>query len=175
MSDVSIRFYEPGDASALAEAARESTREVFPWLPWCHPGYSLDHARDWIGKQIELRRNGIEFAFAVFEGDRFAGGCGINTIRELHRYANLGYWTRTSATGRGCATAAVKQLATWTFAHTDLIRLEIVIAVGNDGSQRVAEKSGARREGVLRDRLLLHGKPVDAIMNSIVRSEWPAS
>jgi RimJ/RimL family protein N-acetyltransferase len=171
---ISIRFYEPGDAPALFEAARESTREIHPWLPWCHPDYSLDHANTWITRQIDMRDRGLEYAFAVFDGDRFVGGCGINTIRELHRYANLGYWTRTSAVGKGAATAAVRLLATWAFANTNLIRLEIVVAIGNDGSQRVAEKSGARLEGVLRDRLLLHGKPVDAIMNSIVRSEWPS-
>ena len=159
------------DAAALAEAARESWREVSRWLPWCHPEYSLADARDWIAKQVENRARGIEFEFAVLEGDRFIGGCGLNTINALHRYANLGYWIRTSAAGHGCATAAVRLLARWAFANTALERLEIVVAVGNDTSQRVAEKSGAKREAVLRARLTLRDQQIDAIMNSIVRSD----
>jgi RimJ/RimL family protein N-acetyltransferase len=57
----------------------------------------------------------------------------------------------------------------WGFRHTDLIRLEIVIAAGNVRSQRVAIKSGATFEGTLRDRLLLHGAAHDAVMFSFTR------
>ena len=46
---------------------------------------------------------------------------------------------------------------------------EIVIAVGNRRSQRVAEKVGALREGVLRSRLVLPSGPSDAVMYSLVR------
>jgi RimJ/RimL family protein N-acetyltransferase len=35
-----------------------------------------------------------------------------------------------------------------------------------------SEKVGAVREGVLRDRLLLHNTPHDAVMFSIVRSQF---
>ena len=39
--------------------------------------------------------------------NRFLGGCGINHISRVHRFGNLGYWVRTSATGRGIAVSAV--------------------------------------------------------------------
>jgi ribosomal-protein-serine acetyltransferase len=78
---------------------------------------------------------------------------------------------RTSATGRGVASEAVRQVADFAFRNTELVRLEIVCAVGNRRSQRVAERAGAVREGVLRDRLLLHGEAVDAIMYSLTRPE----
>jgi RimJ/RimL family protein N-acetyltransferase len=57
------------------------------------------------------------------------------------------------------------------FQETDLMRLEIVCAVGNVRSQRVAEKVGALREGVLRNRLLLPSGPSDAVMFSLVRPQ----
>jgi ribosomal-protein-serine acetyltransferase len=53
-------------------------------------------------------------------------------------------------------------------AETDLVRLEIVAAVGNHASARVARKAGATLEGTLRARLFLHGVPHDALMFSIV-------
>jgi ribosomal-protein-serine acetyltransferase len=166
----SIRAYEPEDAQALWEAARESVEEVFPWLPWCHAHYSMAEAVEWARSRAPLAAEGREYAFAIIGADgRFLGGCGLNQVNRLHRFANLGYWVRTSATRHGVATEAVRQVAHFAFRNSDLLRLEIVCAVGNERSQRVAERAGAVREGVLRHRLLLHGQPVDAVMYSLVR------
>lgn len=170
MALCSLRPYAAGDAAALFEAARESIDEVYPWLPWCHPGYTLAEAEEWAGSRAALASTGQEYHFVVAGPDgRFLGACGLNHINRMHRFANLGYWLRTSATGRGVATEVVRLLGEWAFRETDLVRLEIVCAVGNVRSQRVAERAGALREGVLRDRILLHGGPVDAVMYSVVR------
>jgi RimJ/RimL family protein N-acetyltransferase len=167
-----IRPYEAADAPALYAAARESVAEVHPWLAWCHPGYTLAEAVEWARSQAELAGThpAEEHAFAIVgPNGRFLGGCGLNQLNPIHRFANLGYWVRTSAAGRGVATEAVRQLAAFAFASTDLVRLEIVCAVGNERSQRVAERAGASREGILRHRLILHGRPVDAVMYGLVR------
>jgi RimJ/RimL family protein N-acetyltransferase len=165
-----LRPYAADDAAELFEAARESIAEVYPWLPWCHPGYTLAEAEEWARSRAALAASGEEYNFVVAgPDDRFLGGCGLNQVNRAHRFANLGYWLRTSATGRGVATEVVRLLREFAFAHTDLVRLEIVCAVGNVRSQRVAERAGAFREGVLRDRILLHGRPVDAVMYSLVR------
>ena len=166
----SIRPYAPEDAAALWEAARESVGEVHRWLAWCHPQYSVAEAEEWIRSRVALAAEGREYTFAIVGAEgRFLGACGLNQINRTHRFANLGYWVRTSATRQGVATRAVRQVADFAFGNTDLMRLEIVCAVGNRPSQRVAERAGAVREGVLRHRLLLHGQPVDAVLYSLVR------
>ncbi len=58
------------------------------------------------------------------------------------------------------------------FENLNINRLEIVVAEGNLPSQRVAEKSGAFREGLLRQRLLIHGQPHDAFMFSFIPSDF---
>src|SRR5262245_4733322 len=155
--NITLRPYALDDAPQLFEAARESSGEVYLWLPWCRPEYTIEEAQEWIAKQIPLfaERTGFSFVIAGASGE-FLGGCGLNQLDPIHRRANLGYWVRTSAAGRGIATAAVRQLAAWAFANTDLVRLEIVVAAGNRASIRVAEKSGAVREGIARSRLVLH-------------------
>lgn len=166
-----LRPYEPDDSEALWQAVRESVPEVSLWLAWCHEHYALADAVEWIRSRGQLAAEGHEYAFAIVDDQgRFLGGCGLNQINRLHRFGNLGYWVRTSATGRGVAAEAARQLAEFAFRHTDLVRLEIVCALGNERSQRVAERAGALREGVLRQRLWLHGMPVDAVMYSLVRS-----
>jgi RimJ/RimL family protein N-acetyltransferase len=166
-----IRRYQPEDAERLLEAALESTEQVFPWLPWCHPAYSLDESRAWVEHCEQTWEKETEYHFAVVDdANRLLGGCGLNQLRPEHRVANLGYWVRTSATKRGAATAAVRELAEFAFRETNLVRLEIVVAIGNVASHRVAAKVGALREGVAHDRLYAHGQSHDAIVYALLRS-----
>jgi ribosomal-protein-serine acetyltransferase len=165
-----IRPFREEDASALYEAVRESISEVSPWLPWCHQNYSIEETREFIGSRELASQGGEWYSFGIFETDdgRFLGGVGINFINRVHQMANLGYWVRTIAAGRGVATRATRLAARFGFEQLGLQRIEIVAAVGNIQSQRVAEKAGARREGVLRNRLLIHGESLDAVLFSLV-------
>ena len=172
-NDVRIRRYQPNDVEPLYEAARESIRSMQPWMPWCHPGYSIDEARQWVESKPGEWESGETKDFVITDDHgRFLGGVGLNAFNSMHRYANLGYWLRDSARGQGAATQAVRLLADWAFRETDTDRLEIVAAVGNVASQRVAERAGATREGLLRQVLLLNGQRHDAAVFSILRSDW---
>jgi len=165
-----IRPYREEDATALYEAVRESISEVTPWLPWCHQKYSIEESKEFIGSREIATQGGEWYSFGIFEtdGGKFLGGVGINFINRVHQMANLGYWVRTSAAGRGIATAATRMAARFGFEQLGLRRIEIVVVVANVPSQRVAEKAGARREGVLRNRLLINGESLDAVLFSLV-------
>jgi ribosomal-protein-serine acetyltransferase len=176
LADTHIRPYALADASEVWEAARESLAELQPWMPWCHPRYSIEESRSWLEVQVPAFQQGTSFEFAVISADgRYLGGCGLNQIDQANSRANLGYWVRSSATGRGVATAAVERVRNWGFEQTRLVRLEVVIAIGIIASHRVAEKTGALREGTLRSRLLLHGTHHDATMFSFIRAERAVS
>ena len=170
MIQLTLRFPEPSDVRPILEAVRESLPELCRWMTWCHPKYSEADALRWISLQAQAREAGSAFEFLIV-GDkgRLLGVCGINRLDTGIRLGNLGYWVRTSEAGRGIAGRAVKLLIDWVFQNTDLERLEIVAAVGNEASQRVAERAGALREGTLRSRLCIHGTFHDAVMHSIIR------
>ena len=168
--DIAIRPYLSGDENALFEAASESVRRIHRFLPWCRPGYTFAEAAAWVERQVAAFPAGTEYDFVIVSpSGRFLGACGLNQLDTVNRRANLGYWVRTSAMRRGVATAAVRRVVEWAFANTDLGRLEIVVSTRNAASLKVAEKAGATREGVLRRRLVLHGRPHDAVMFSFVR------
>ena len=158
------------DAPAIWKAARESLTELEPWMPWAHRNYAIEETRSWLAVQLQAfhQRTTFEFAITTDDGE-YLGGCGLNQIDVMNQRANLGYWVRSSATGKGVATAATQLTRDWGFANTDLDRLEVLIAVGNAASRRVAEKSGAVYEGILRSRLLVHGTRHDAAMYAFVR------
>jgi RimJ/RimL family protein N-acetyltransferase len=169
---VTIRHYEAADAPELLAAVHESLGDLRPWMPWATAAYSIADAEAWVRTTVEGQRVGAMYDFAVVDAaGRYVGGCGLNQIQRVNAVANLGYWIRSSAAGCGMAPVAVRLLIAWAFQNTNLNRLEILVGVGNTRSLRVAEKVGAHRDAVLRERLILDGRPSDAVLYSVVRSD----
>ena len=167
---ISLRPYRIEDAPAVHEAALSSVAEIRPFGPWCHPDLTIEEIRAWVEAQVQAFEARTAFELAILAEDgRYLGSCALNQIDSANRRANLGYWVRSSDTGRGVATAAIRQIVRWAFENTDLIRLELIISTKNAASLRTAEKAGAVREGILRKRLLLHGIAHDAVVFSFVR------
>ena len=173
---VVLRPPRDDDAGAVCEAVRESVAEVGAWLAWCHPDYDVRDALAWVRGSRDARARGEECAFVIADAANgvVLGGCGLNQVDATNRRANLGYWVRTTATGRGVATEAARLAAEFGLTVLGLGRLEIVVAVGNRASQRVAEKLGAVPEGVLRSRFWVGGDPVDGLLYSLVPADVEA-
>jgi len=167
---IEIRRYDESYVDQVYEAVDESRAELIPWMFWVTPEYSIDDARTYAAKMKQAWDNREIFSFIVFDRttERVIGGCGLNNLDNINRRANLGYWVRSSETGRGVATLATRLLAGIAFEDIGLIRLELVMAIENKASRRVAEKAGARFEGVLRNRLLLRDGPHDAYSFSLI-------
>ena len=168
--DIVLRPCRVEDAQGMYGAVRESIPELVQWMPWCHQDYSLQEAKSWLRTQVQAFNERRWYQFAILDpAGEYPGQCGLNQMDEANRRCNLGYRVRSDVAGQGVAPRAVLMTRDWAFEHTALVRIEVVIAVGNHRSVRVAEKSGAFREGVLRKRLLLHGAYEDAVMFSFVR------
>jgi RimJ/RimL family protein N-acetyltransferase len=172
--DIFVRPVRLEDAEALFEAAHESIPEVSPWLPWCHKNYAIEETRAFLSSRTNPASSEEAYSFGIFNksSERFLGGVGLNFFNRVHQMANLGYWVRTSETGKGVASRATRLVAKFGFAELGLQRLEIIAAVGNIASQRVAEKAGAVRECVARKRLLINGEPLDAVVFSLLREDF---
>ena len=171
---VEIRAYRPGDADALYEAVCESISEVSRYETWCHPGYQREEAARYVNFWIEMREKKQAYYFAIEEptSGTFLGSCGLSGWNPEHRHAMLGYWIRTSRTGRGIATEAARQVARYGLDNLQLIRMELPIAVSNRASRRVAEKIGAVQEGISRNRLILPEGPVDMVIYGLLREDF---
>jgi RimJ/RimL family protein N-acetyltransferase len=159
------------------EAARESLGEVGRWLSWCHADMRLDDSEAWITRCIDAWKRGEFYGFYLFDRttDAFVGCATINEIDSARLRANLGYWIRTSRQGAGMATEMVPVVARFGFERLGLKRLEIVAAVGNAASRRVAAKIGARHEGIARNRLRIHGVQHDAAVYSLIPGDLKPS
>jgi ribosomal-protein-serine acetyltransferase len=170
---VAVRPWQAGDAQALYDAARESIDTVAPWLSWLDDLYSRDDAERWVIESEQHWARQSEFRFMVHDAGtgRLLGGAGLNHLNQMHRFANLGYWVRTSATGAGVASRAARLVARFGLTTLGLGRIEILTVPSNLASQRVASKVGATFEGELRDRLLVRGTRWAARLYSLTRAD----
>jgi RimJ/RimL family protein N-acetyltransferase len=170
---VRIRRYRPEDAPALFDAVRESLDELCTFLTWCHPDYRLEESRAFIAKSDSAWEKGEEYNFAILDaaGEILLGGVGLNRIDRVHNFANLGYWVRRSRARRGVMTSATRLIAKFGLMEIGFNRLEILVSEHNLASQRVAEKAGAKFEGVLRNRLVLAGRPHNAFVYSLIAAD----
>ncbi len=169
-----LRLPTIGDIPKVVEAVRESIPELHPWMDWASSSYSEADARSWIESLPAGWKEGSQYGFFILDKREgtLLGGIGLNNINSIYRFANLGYWVRTSRTRQGIASQATRIVARFGFEHLGLVRVEIVVAVGNQASLRAAEKAGAHREGVLRNRIIKQGIAADAVMHSLTPQDF---
>lgn len=163
---VVLRPPTEADADDVFDNVVSSRAELAPFMPWATETYSRDDALTWIGLDTAE-----EWSQLITVDGATVGSCGLNRFDQDNQTANLGYWVRTDATGHGFATRATRLLALHGLAEHGLARVEIYMSTENAASRRVAERAGARFEGTMRSRLLLHGRHHDAHLFSFVEGD----
>jgi RimJ/RimL family protein N-acetyltransferase len=167
---VTLRPLERSDRDEMYAAVKESIAEISPWLPWCHSAYAPSETAAFIETTIQWWANQSQFPFGMFDATTraFIGGTGVNHISQQNRYANIGYWVRTSRARQGLASRALHLAARYAFDTVGMKRVEIAAHPDNVASRRVAEKAGATFEGVMRNRIYMRGRSYPAALYSLV-------
>jgi RimJ/RimL family protein N-acetyltransferase len=169
---VSCRPWRESDVPAKLMAFSDPLVQEFSW-PRLEP-YSEQDARRFFREQEQARLCGEELNLALVDphdDERVLGGASLYDVDLDQRRAALGYWLAPEARGRGVATHAVRLLARWAFDALRLVRLELTCGPDNLASQRVAERCGFVREGVLRSHLEHKGKRRDSVVFSLLPGE----
>jgi ribosomal-protein-alanine N-acetyltransferase len=96
------------------------------------------------------------------------------TVSKLGKIGEIGYWVRSDKTSKGICTEAVDSVLAEGFGSLGYHKTILRIAVGNEASDRVAQKLGFTREGVLREELLIRGNWVDHSLWSLLDREYRA-
>jgi len=167
--DVVLRPWRLEDVPRVTQICQDP--EIARWTLVPSP-YDESHARTWIEQTLRDWDDRAHAAFAVTDGGgEVVGAMGLRLHRQYSVNASIGYWVAREARGRGVATIALRLLARWALEEARLPRLELVTDPGNAASQKVAERAGFRREGVLRSYIERRGTRVDCIMFSLLPGE----
>jgi RimJ/RimL family protein N-acetyltransferase len=167
---VLLRPWRDSDVPQMVEACQDP--EIPRWTAVPDP-YTEADAQAWVrGDPVAGEPPGDRVSFAIADPDdtRLLAAMSIQRIFR-GRTGEIGYWTAPWARGRGVMTHAVRLLASWAFGEFELRRIELIIAVENTGSNRVAERAGFTCEGVLRQYRENKGIWRDHYMWSLLRSE----
>jgi RimJ/RimL family protein N-acetyltransferase len=103
--------------------------------------------------------------FAITDRDDVCVGLAwVNVHDGMLRVGDVGYWLLPIARGQGLATRAVRLIAPWAIADLPLERLRLLAEPDNVPSQRVAERAGFKREGLLTAHGEIDGRTIDHVV-----------
>lgn len=169
-SDVEIRtarllLRAPREADLDDEVTACQDELTQRWLPLPHPYRREDAEAFSLVAATRRRIEGAGLLRAIEVEGRYAGTIDLKRADWSAGSVEVGYLTAPWARGRGVMTEALSALTTWVL-DQGFGRVEVRAAVGNLASQRVAERAGFRREGVLRRAGYTHDGPVDILVLS---------
>jgi RimJ/RimL family protein N-acetyltransferase len=166
---VRLRPWRMEDAPAVVAACQDPA--ISYWIPWVPRPYANEDAETFLRGCLESGDERRPFAIEDAETGELLGSIDMFLNGERYR-GHLGYWVAGPARGRGVCTRALRLLVAWALESLELQRLELITDPGNIASQRVAEKVGFRREGVLRSHLRHpDGRRRDSVMFSLLPGE----
>lgn len=169
VDDVHLRPIEEADLDHLRRLAvdREAVGE-FEWTGFSDPqeprrrwekdGW-IDPEHTWLAV---ARGDGV-FAGVVTWRDR--------SVRDKGTRIELGVLLLPDHRGQGVGTRAQHLLVDYLYETTPVHRLEAFTETGNLAEQRVLEKLGFQREGVLRELFFRGGRWRDSVLYSRLRSD----
>ncbi len=154
-----IRAPRTGDGAAVNAAVRESIADLRPWMPWAKEIPTQEESEALVRrKQAEFMAREDLMLLMFLKDGTYVGGSGLHRIDWAVPKFEIGYWVRSSLTGRGYMTEAVNAIAAFAFDTLRARRVEIRMEDRNVRSWRVAERCGFHLDGLLRhDAIAIDG------------------
>jgi RimJ/RimL family protein N-acetyltransferase len=167
--EIALRPWTWDDLPALTAACQDP--EIPRWTVVPSP-YTEDHAREFVVACDADRKTGTQLALAIVDGEgRLLGAIALGGLDWQQRTGEIGYWIARYARRRAIATRATRLLSRWALTRLGLERVELLANPLNEPSQRVAQRAGFTREGLLRKYRRRRGEREDLVMFSLLAEE----
>ena len=113
--------------------------------------------------------------YGIFEGDELLGEIGLGCIYVRRQTAEVGFWLKKSARGRGIIDLLLPVIEKLGFDTYDLHKLTIWCDNENKPVKKLAKKHGYTREGLLREeKVWPDGSVHSTVLYGKLKSEWLA-
>ena len=110
--------------------------------------------------------------FVIEKNDGTKIGFILHFTNQPRGWIEIGYALLPAEMGKGYGTEAVRILVDYLFLSKDIMRIQATTDVRNIPSQKVLEKVGFKKEGIIRKSDFMRGEWADDIFYSILREEW---
>lgn len=115
---------------------------------------------------------GIRWGIMLKQTDTIIGSCGFLNRETKHSRAEIGYELHPAYWRRGIASEAIEAVVQFGYYHLQLERIEAIIDPLNVPSQKVLEKHGFEREGLLRHYEYNFGRFNDVYIYAGIKSDF---
>lgn len=140
------------DGAQVNAAIRESFTELHAWMPWAREMPTIAESETY-AREAAMRyrvREELNYLLIRKADGVYLGNAGLHTIAwDVPRF-EIGYWLRTSMSGHGYMTEAVRAISAFAFTVLEAKRIEIRCDANNLRSARVAERAGYQLEARMR-------------------------
>ena len=169
-----MRLRPPQEADLPLFVRWFNDAEVRYWLAVSEdPQLTLEAERDWY-EETRSDPGRVVWCIETSEG-RPIGNVGLHAIDETHGRATLGIALgERELWGRGYGREAVRQALRYGFEELGLRRVDLNVDEDNVRAIRCYQGCGFTKEGLLRGHRLRRGRPVNALVMSILREEFEA-
>ena len=165
---VGLRPFRIVDAADIAESCHDPDIPRFTFMP---NDMTEAQAREWVQRRLELWTQGLfSLAITLPPEDRCVGQIGV-LVEERFRRAETFYWLDRRVRGQGIATDALDVVTRWAFDEHQVVRAHLITHLDNPASQRVAQRCGYQRDGVLRAWEPIKDDQPDVVMWSRLASD----
>lgn len=166
------------DAAEWSRLRTANEAWLRPWEPTSTQPWPARHSpaayRAMRSALARRARTGVTVPLAIRVEGRLAGQVTVdNVVRGAMRSGWLGYWIDSGVAGRGMGSLAVALVCDHAFGAMGLHRLQADIRPENEPSQRLVERLGFTREGVLRRYLDIDGDWRDHVAYALLADDLP--
>ncbi|WP_404451525.1 GNAT family N-acetyltransferase [Virgibacillus necropolis] len=118
------------------------------------------------------KKQGMRWGIIWKETNAFIGTIGLNNLSNWSKRAEIGYELHPDHWRKGITTEAIEAVLNYAFHNLGLFRMGAVTFPDNVSSNNLLEKIGFTKEGILRGYLYQDSQSHDALVFSILRTEW---
>jgi RimJ/RimL family protein N-acetyltransferase len=170
-----LRGFTPADLDDLhAMFGRDDVSRYLMWEPMSREQVATLLERRIAQVRIDKEGEGFGFALEERASGRFVGEVVLRWLSEESRQGEIGWSLHPEAQGKGYATEAAGALLRLGFEDMGLHRIVAECDPRNDGSIRVMQRLGMRREADHVDAMWLKGEWVGSTIFAILEEEWQA-
>jgi ribosomal-protein-alanine N-acetyltransferase len=145
MPEVKIRPQELFDAKRFFEIITHTDLSFIEF-----PIKTLEEEKSFLQLNEAKRRANFEHNYSILYYGKLVGACGIRIDQHRPWVGEIGYFIDRDYQRKGIAVEAVKLLEKVGFERLDLQRIIILMDIRNLASERVAQKCGYEKEGIMR-------------------------